>query len=146
MDCSAACCGVLCSLCCVSPSLCSCAVMRCAVWCCAVPCRARLSACLAYHCHISSVCSRLPPCLLWSVCLLFEAFGFPERFHDFCFVYIQHVSVCASNTSTYTTPQHTTHHTPPHPAPHPHIATPPPHRAHHTHTPHTHIHQTGDER
>ena len=65
----------------------SCVVMRCAV-----PRRARgracASACFVYHCHFSSVCSCLPPCLLWSACLPFEAFDVPQWFHVISFSYL----------------------------------------------------------
>ena len=45
--------------------------------------RARASPCLVHHCDFSSVCSCVLPSLLWSVCLLFEAFDLPQWFHVF---------------------------------------------------------------
>ena len=43
----------------------------------------RPSVCLESHCHFWLVCSRLPPSLLRTVCLVFEAFDFPQWFHVF---------------------------------------------------------------
>ena len=48
--------------------------------------RARASACLVHHYDFSSVCSCVLPCVLWLVCLLFEAFDLRQWFHVFfCF-------------------------------------------------------------
>ena len=48
--------------------------------------RARAFACLVHHCDFSFVRSCVLPCLLWSVCLLFEALDLPQWFNDFLFL------------------------------------------------------------
>ena len=45
-----------------------------------------------HHCHFSSVSSSLPPCLLWIICLLFDAVDFPQWIHLFL------LRICVSNT------------------------------------------------
>ena len=50
--------------------------------------RARASACLVHHCTFSCVCSCLPPCLQWTICLLFEAFDFHKGFIFFFASYL----------------------------------------------------------
>ena len=57
-----------------------CHALCCPVLCRAASCPGRASACFMYHCDLSSVCSCVPPCLLWSVCLLFEVFDLPRWF------------------------------------------------------------------
>ena len=67
----------------MSPCLFCSPLLSCAVPRRAVLVRARASACLVHHCDFSSVCSCVLPCLLWLVCLLFEAFDLPQWFHVF---------------------------------------------------------------